>query len=48
MANVKGGRYVSSLYFPIKNPRTGEEFYPSSNGNWRFSESRIKELISQS
>jgi hypothetical protein len=45
MANVKGGRYVSSLYFPIKNPRTGEEFYPSSNGNWRFSESRIKELI---
>ena len=45
MANVKGGRYVSSLYFPIKNPRTGEEIYPSSNGNWRFSESRIKELI---
>lgn len=45
MANVKGGRYVPSLYFPIKNPRTGEEFYPSSNGNWRFSESRINELI---
>jgi len=25
MANVKGGRYVVSLYFPIKNPNTGEE-----------------------
>ncbi|MDO9046870.1 MAG: site-specific DNA-methyltransferase [Methylobacter sp.] len=45
MANVKGGRYVSSLYFPIINPRTGQEHYPSSNGNWRFNEARIKELI---
>ena len=45
MANVKGGRYVSSLYFPIINPRTGQEHYPSSNGNWRFNDARIKELI---
>ena len=45
MANVKGGRYVSSLYFPIVNPRTGQEHYPSSNGNWRFNDARIKELI---
>ena len=45
MANVKGGRYVSSLYFPIVNPRTGQEHYPSSNGNWRFNDTRIKELI---
>ena len=29
MANVKGGRYVASLYFPIKNPNTSEEHYPS-------------------
>jgi len=35
MANIKGGRYVKSLYFPIINPNTGEEHYPSSNGNWR-------------
>ena len=32
MANVKGGRYVESLYFPIINPNTGEKHYPSSNG----------------
>ena len=45
MANVKGGRYVSSLYFPIVNPRTGQEHYPSSNGNWRFNEEKIRDLI---
>jgi len=45
MANVKGGRYVSSLYFPIVNPRTGQEHYPSSNGNWRFNKEKIDLLI---
>jgi len=45
MANVKGGRYVSSLYYPIVNPRTHQEHYPSSNGNWRFNSERIENLI---
>lgn len=45
MANIKGGRYVKSLYFPIVNPETGEEHYPSSNGNWRFNKEKIDELI---
>ena len=45
MGNVKGGRYVASLHYPITNPRTGKQHYPSSNGNWRFNEARIKELI---
>ena len=45
MANIKGGRYVESLFFPIKNPRTGQEHYPSSNGNWRFNKERIEQLI---
>ncbi|WFN33467.1 site-specific DNA-methyltransferase [Methanogenium sp. S4BF] len=45
MANVKGGRYVKSLNFPIINPNTGEEHYPSSNGNWRFNKDKIDELI---
>lgn len=45
MGNVKGGRYVASLHYPIINPRTGKQHYPSSNGNWRFNEARIKELI---
>jgi adenine-specific DNA-methyltransferase len=45
MANVKGGRYVESLYFPITNPATGKIHYPSSNGNWRFNQEAIKELL---
>lgn len=45
MANVKGGRYVESLHFPIINPNTGEAHYPSSNGNWRFSKTTIESLI---
>ncbi len=45
MANVKGGRYVPSLYFPIVNPTTREEHYPSSNGNWRFSKDKIARLL---
>lgn len=45
MANIKGGRFVSSLYFPIVNPRTGQEHYPSSNGNWRFNAGKIAQLI---
>ena len=44
-ANVKGGRYVKSLYFPIKNPATGEEHYPGTNGNWRFSSETISRLM---
>ncbi|MCW7474569.1 site-specific DNA-methyltransferase [Leptospira levettii] len=45
MANVKGGRFVSSLYFPILNPNTNEEHYPSSNGNWRFNKTKIEQLL---
>ena len=45
MANVKGGRYTQSLYYAIINPETGEEHYPSSNGNWRFNKEKIALLI---
>jgi Adenine specific DNA methylase Mod len=45
MANIKGGRYVESLYFPIVNPNTGEEHYPSSHGNWRFNKNIINKLL---
>jgi adenine-specific DNA-methyltransferase len=47
MANVKGGRYVASLHFPIVNPNTGEEHYPSNNGNWRFNYQKILDLITK-
>lgn len=45
MANIKGGRYVASLYYPITNPRTGQAHYPSSNGNWRFNKDKVEQLI---
>jgi len=45
MANVKGGRFVKSLFFPIVNPATGEEHFPGTNGNWRFSSDTIARLI---
>jgi adenine-specific DNA-methyltransferase len=44
MANVKGGRFVQSLNFPIVNPLTGEKHYPGTNGNWRFSAETIAKL----
>ncbi|OQA21604.1 MAG: Modification methylase MboII [Chloroflexi bacterium ADurb.Bin360] len=45
MANVKGGRYVKSLYYPIVNPQTGEVHYPSSDGNWRYSQEKVAALL---
>ena len=45
MGNVKGGRYVASLHFAIKNPNTGEDHYPGTNGNWRFSKEKIAKLL---
>jgi len=46
MANVKGGRFVQSLNFPIKNPKTGEEHLPDGErGNWRFSRDTIDKLL---
>lgn len=45
MANVKGGRYVESLYFPIRNPNTGEDHFPGKDGNWRFNREKIERLI---
>lgn len=44
-ANVKGGRYVKSLNFSIKNPRNGNEFFPGDNGNWRFNKERVGALL---
>ncbi len=45
MANVKGGRYVPSLHYPIVNPKTKEKHFPSNNGNWRFAASKMSKLI---
>ena len=45
MANVKGGRYVPSLYYAIVNPKTGQQHFPSNKGNWRFSADKMSSLI---
>ena len=47
MANVKGGRYVESLRFAITNPHTGEEHWPGTSGNWRFSQEKIEDLLAK-
>ena len=44
-ANVKGGRFVSSLNYPIVNPNTGEEHYPPHDGNWRFNREKMQALL---
>ena len=44
-ANARGGRWVDSLYYAIVNPRTGEEHWPGARSNWRFSHSRVAEMI---
>jgi len=44
-ANVKGGRYVESLNYPITNPNTKEDHYPGVKGNWRFNKEKIERLI---
>lgn len=45
-ANAKGGRYVSSLYYEIENPTTGQRHLPPEGACWRFSKDRLEELIS--
>ena len=49
MANIKGGRYVESLNYPIVNPKTGQQHMPSETerGNWRFSKDKIDDLLSR-
>lgn len=49
MANVKGGRYVESLNYPIVNPKTGQRHMPSesSRANWRFSSDKIDQLLAR-
>ncbi|PWG59846.1 site-specific DNA-methyltransferase [Bifidobacterium catulorum] len=44
-ANVKGGRYVASLNYPITNPNTGEQHFPPNNGNWRYSRDTVNKML---
>jgi len=43
-ANAKGGRYVESLYYPLKNPYTGEEVWPRKGTCWRHNPEEMARL----
>lgn len=43
-ANGKGGRYVESLYYPVKNPYTGEEVWPRKGTCWRHNKDEMLRL----
>jgi adenine-specific DNA-methyltransferase len=43
-ANAKGGRYVESLYYPIKNPYTGQEVWPRKGTCWRHNPEEMARL----
>lgn len=46
-ANGKGGRYVESLYFPIRNPYTKEDVYPRAGTCWRHNREEMDRLQSE-
>lgn len=43
-ANGKGGRFVESLYYPVRNPFTGEDVYPRQGTCWRHSREDMEKL----
>ena len=45
-ANGKGGRYVESLFYPIRNPYTGEDVWPRQGTCWRHSREEMERLQS--
>lgn len=43
-ANGKGGRFVESLYYAIRNPNTGQEVMPRAGTCWRHSREEMERL----
>ena len=43
-ANGKGGRFVESLFFAIRNPYTGENVFPRKGTCWRHSRDEMNRL----
>lgn len=43
-ANGKGGRFVQSLYYPIRNPYTGKEVLPRKGTCWRHKKEDMEAL----
>ena len=47
-ANGKGGRFVASLYYGIRNPHTGQEVWPREGTCWRHSKEEMEGLQADS
>ena len=43
-ANGKGGRYVESLFYPIRNPYTGKDVWPREGTCWRHRKEEMERL----
>jgi len=43
-AHGKGGRFVDSLFYPIKNPYTGQEVWPRKGCCWRHNKEDMAKL----
>jgi adenine-specific DNA-methyltransferase len=43
-ANGKGGRYVESLFYAVKNPYTGEDVWPRKGTCWRHNKEEMQRL----
>jgi adenine-specific DNA-methyltransferase len=43
-ANGKGGRFVESLYYPVRNPFTGQEVWPRKGTCWRHHRDEMARL----
>ena len=43
-ANAKGGRFVQSLIYPLKNPYTGEEVFPRQGRCWVYHRDKMEAL----
>jgi adenine-specific DNA-methyltransferase len=43
--NILVKSFTANRVFPIKNPNTGEDFFPPEGRCWRYSEDTVKEML---
>ncbi len=43
--NAKGGRYVESLFYPVRNPFTGDEVWPRKGRCWVYKRDEMERMI---
>ena len=45
--NAKGGRFVKSLIYPVKNPFTGEEVFPRKGRCWVYHKDEMLRMVAE-